>query len=414
MTRTLPTTPVAPYKLAHAVLRTAHLDESITYYRALLSARVVFEQRPFGAGLTYDEEHHRIALLAVPEAVPSDSGTVAGMEVGVAFWAVAAVDVMPNEPKGKTAHTSELFLIASTTGGLLYGRGAADMKGAIACFAAAAIDYAKARGRELDGSISLLITGDEEGPAVNGTRKVLAWMKEKGERPDHCLVGEPTNAKRLGEAIKIGRRGSLNGTLKVSGVQGHVAYPHFACNPVKGVIQILARLYDAPLDYGSAHFSPSNLEVTSIDVGNPTVNVIPAEATARFNVRYNDRHQPESLIVLLRDQATLALSGAELSYTLDFEPPSHTFLTEPGPLDALLSEAVHEITGLTPSLETGGGTSDARFIKDYCPVIEFGLLTATIHKADEHVAIADLEQLTAIYRRFIELYFERFGGAGAG
>jgi succinyl-diaminopimelate desuccinylase len=303
---------------------------------------------------------------------------------------------------------------AEIAGGLLYGRGAADMKGAIACFAAAAIDYAKARGRELDGSISLLITGDEEGPAVNGTHKVLAWMKEKGERPDHCLVGEPTNAKRLGEAIKIGRRGSLNGTLKVSGVQGHVAYPHFACNPVKGVIQILARLYDAPLDYGSAHFSPSNIEVTTIDVGNPTVNVIPAEATARFNVRYNDRHQPESLIALLRDQATLALSGTELSYTLDFEPPSQTFLTEPGPLDALLSEAVHEITGLTPSLETGGGTSDARFIKDYCAVIEFGLSTATIHKADEHVAIADLEQLTAIYRRFIELYFETFGGAGAG
>jgi succinyl-diaminopimelate desuccinylase len=303
---------------------------------------------------------------------------------------------------------------AEVTGGLLYGRGASDMKGAIACFAAAAVDYAKARGRELDGSISLLITGDEEGPAVNGTCKVLAWMKEKGERPDHCLVGEPTNAKRLGEAIKIGRRGSLNGRLKVSGVQGHVAYPHLASNPVKGLIQILARLYDTPLDYGSAHFSPSNLEVTSIDVGNPTLNVIPAEAEARFNIRYNDRHSADSLTALLREQVTLALSGTELSFTLDFEPPSHTFLTEPGPLDALLSEAVHEITGLTPSLETGGGTSDARFIKDYCPVIEFGLSTATIHKADEHVAIADLEQLTAIYRRFIELYFETFGGAGAG
>jgi succinyl-diaminopimelate desuccinylase len=303
---------------------------------------------------------------------------------------------------------------AEVADGLLYGRGAADMKGAIACFAAAAIDYAKTRGRELDGSISLLITGDEEGLAVNGTRKVLGWMKEKGERLDHCLVGEPTNAKRLGEAIKIGRRGSLNARLKVSGVQGHVAYPHLANNPVKGLIRILARLYDTPLDYGSAHFSPSNLEVTSIDVGNPTANVIPAEAEARFNIRYNDRHEPDKLTALLREQATLALSGTELSCTVDFEPPSHTFLTEPGPLDALLSEAVHEITGLTPSLETGGGTSDARFIKDYCPVIEFGLLTATIHKADEHVAIADLDQLTAIYRRFIELYFETFGGAGAG
>lgn len=288
------------------------------------------------------------------------------------------------------------------------------MKGAIACFAAAAVDYAKARGRELDGSISLLITGDEEGPAVNGTSKVLTWMKEKDERPDHCLVGEPTNAARLGEAIKIGRRGSLNGRLKVSGVQGHVAYPHLANNPIKGLLQILSRFYDAPLDYGSAHFSPSNLEVTSIDVGNTVANVIPASAEARLNIRYNDRHSPSSLEAFLHEQATLALSGADLSFSLEFEPPSHTFLTEPGPLDALLSEAVHEITGLTPSLSTGGGTSDARFIKDYCPVIEFGLLTATIHKVDEHVAIADLEQLTAIYRRFIELYFETFGGADAG
>lgn len=320
-------------------------------------------------------------------------------------------DVVPPSDAKLWSHPPFAAEIAD---GRLYGRGAADMKGAIACFAAAAVDYAKARGRELDGSISLLITGDEEGPAVNGTSKVLTWMKEKDERPDHCLVGEPTNAARLGEAIKIGRRGSLNGRLKVSGVQGHVAYPHLANNPVKGLLQILSRFYDAPLDYGSAHFSPSNLEVTSIDVGNEVVNVIPASAEARLNIRYNDRHSPSSLETFLREQATLALSGADLSFSLEFEPPSHTFLTEPGPLDALLSEAVHEITGLTPSLSTGGGTSDARFIKDFCPVIEFGLLTATIHKVDEHAAIADLEQLTAIYRRFIELYFETFGGADDG
>ena len=239
-------------------------------------------------------------------------------------------------------------------------------------------------------------------------------MKEQGERPDHCLVGEPTNAKRIGEAIKIGRRGSLNGWLKVTGVQGHVAYPHLASNPVKGLVKILSRYYDAPLDYGSAHFSPSNLEVTSIDVGNPTTNVIPAFAEARLNIRYNDRHSADALKALLRDHATLALSGTDLSASIEFEPPAESFLTEPGPLDALLSEAVREITGLTPSLSTDGGTSDARFIKDYCPVIEFGLTTATIHKADEHVAIADLEQLTAVYRRFIALYFETFGGADAG
>ena len=303
---------------------------------------------------------------------------------------------------------------AEIANGRLYGRGASDMKGAIACFAAAAVDYVKARGREIDGTISLLITGDEEGVAINGTRKVLAWMKEKGERLDHCLVGEPTNAKRLGEAIKIGRRGSLNAQLKVTGTQGHVAYPHLASNPVKGLIRILARLYDTPLDYGSAHFSPSNLEVTSIDVGNPTVNIIPAAAEAKLNIRYNDRHSPASLEAFLREQATAALSGSELGFSFEVEPPSHSFLTEPGPLDALLSEAVREVTGLTPALETGGGTSDARYIKDYCPVIEFGLLTESIHKGDENVAISDLEQLTAIYRRFIELYFETFGGTDAG
>ncbi len=321
------------------------------------------------------------------------------------------VDVVP---PGAASLWSHPPFAAEIAAGRLYGRGAADMKGAIACFIAAALDYVKARGRELDGSISLLITGDEEGSAINGTRKVLTWMKEQNERPDHCLVGEPTNAKRIGEAIKIGRRGSLNGWLKVTGVQGHVAYPHLASNPVKGLVKILSRYYDSPLDYGSAHFSPSNLEVTSVDVGNPTTNVIPAFAEARFNVRYNDRHSADALKAMLREQATLALSGTEMSATIEFEPPSEVFLTEPGPLDALLSEAVREVTGLTPSLATDGGTSDARFIKNYCPVIEFGLSTATIHKADEHVALADMEQLTAIYRRFISLYFETFGGADAG
>jgi len=317
-------------------------------------------------------------------------------------------------PPGDVKLWSHPPFAAEIADGRLYGRGASDMKGAIACFAAAALDYAKAQGRDIDGTISLLITGDEEGVAINGTRKVLQWMKEHAERPDHCLVGEPTNAKRLGEAIKIGRRGSLNAKLKVTGVQGHVAYPHLASNPVKGLVRVLARLYDSPLDYGSAHFSPSNLEVTSIDVGNPTVNLIPAQAEARLNIRYNDKHSPSSLEAFLREQVALALSGSNLNFSFEFEPPSHNFLTEPGPLDAILSEAVREITGLTPSLDTGGGTSDARYIKDYCPVIEFGLLTETTHKADENVALADLEQLTAIYRRFIELYFETFGGTDAG
>ena len=317
-------------------------------------------------------------------------------------------------PPGDPALWRHPPFAAEIEDGVLYGRGASDMKGAIACFTAAALDYVKSRGRELDGSISLLITGDEEGPAVNGTRKVLAWIKEQGERPDHCLLGEPTNAKRIGEAIKIGRRGSLNGILKVTGMQGHVAYPDLASNPVKGLVTILARFYDTPLDYGSAHFSPSNFEVTSIDVGNPVTNVIPPLAEARFNVRFNDRHTADSLKAQLQEQAALALSGTGLSFSLAFEPPSVSFVTEPGPLDALLTEAVSEVTGLTPSLSTEGGTSDARFIKDYCPVVEFGLTTATIHKADEHAALADIEQVTAIYRRFIALYFETFGGADAG
>jgi succinyl-diaminopimelate desuccinylase len=315
-------------------------------------------------------------------------------------------DVVP--PGDETTWTHPPFA-AEIADGKLYGRGAADMKGGIACFAAAALDYVKTKSGEIDGSISLLITGDEEGPGINGTPKVLAWMDANNHRPDHCLVGEPTNTKKIGDGIKIGRRGSLNGMLKVSGVQGHVAYPHLASNPIRGLVQTLARLYETPLDYGSAHFSPSNFEVTSIDVGNKATNVIPASVEARFNIRYNDKHSPETLKAHLREQVQSALAPTGLTFTLEFDPPSHQFLTQLGPLDALLSQAVNEVTGLIPVLSTEGGTSDARFIKDYCPVVEFGLLSETIHKVDEHVPLADLNQLTAIYRRFIELYFETFG-----
>jgi succinyl-diaminopimelate desuccinylase len=294
---------------------------------------------------------------------------------------------------------------AAIDDGVLYGRGASDMKGAIAAFVSAALDHVAGNGEELEGSISFLITGDEEGPAINGTRKVLEWMRAKGEKPDHCIVGEPTNATRLGEMIKIGRRGSLNGTIAVSGVQGHVAYPHLASNPVKGLVAVLNRFYDEKLDYGTAHFSPSNLEVTSIDVGNDVVNVIPAKAEARFNIRYNDKHEPDGLEMLLRQRAAAALEGSGLSFSMTFEPPSHAFITAPGPLDAMLSEAVRDVTGFTPTLSTDGGTSDARFIKEACPVVEFGLLTASIHKIDENVALSDLTRLKAVYRRFLELYF---------
>ncbi|HYH70537.1 MAG TPA: succinyl-diaminopimelate desuccinylase [Methyloceanibacter sp.] len=311
-------------------------------------------------------------------------------------------------PPGEEHHWRHNPFAAEIVDGILYGRGAADMKGGIAAFAAAAIDYVQENGKDIQGTISFLITGDEEGPAINGTRKVLDWMESHGEQPDHCIVGEPTNASVIGEAIKIGRRGSLNGHIVVNGVQGHVAYPHLASNPVKGLIKVLGAFYDPPLDYGSAHFSPTNLEVTSIDVGNPTTNIIPARAEARFNIRYNDRHEPETLEGTLRERTAQALAGSDLQYTLSFEPPAHMFLTEPGPLDGMLSEAVHDVTGRTPTLSTDGGTSDARFIKNICPVVEFGLLTTTIHKVDEQVAIADLKQLAAIYRRFLDLYFDTF------
>jgi succinyl-diaminopimelate desuccinylase len=315
-------------------------------------------------------------------------------------------DVVPAGPESLWRHPPFAGEIAD---GVLYGRGASDMKGAIAAFTAASLDFVRAKGDDLPGSISLLITGDEEGPAINGTTKVLAWMKEQGERPNHAIVGEPTNTAHVGEVIKIGRRGSLNGRITISGVQGHVAYPHLANNPVKGLIQVLDHFYETPLDGGSAYFAPSNFEVTSIDVGNPATNVIPPLAEARFNIRFNDSHSPDSLQARLREQAAEVLAGSGLAHRLDFDPPGHAFLTEPGRLDLVFSHAVHAITGLTPSLSTDGGISDARFIKNVCPVIEFGLTTETIHKVDERVALKDLEQLTAIYRHFLDLYFDAFG-----
>ena len=317
-------------------------------------------------------------------------------------------------PPGDEALWRHPPFAAEIEDGILYGRGASDMKGAIACFAAAALDYTAHRKGDIDGTISLLITGDEEGPAVNGTQKVLRWMEQAGLKPDHCVVGEPSNPTTLGEVIKIGRRGSLSGRLTIEGQQGHVAYPHLAANPVKGMVDVLAKLYDMPLDFGSAHFSPSNLEVTSIDVGNPASNVIPAGAEAKFNIRFNDHHGADSLKRMLHERVTDALSKSELRFTLNYEPPGDVFVTEPGELDALLSEAISAVTGRTPTLSTDGGTSDARFIKDYCPVVEFGLTTETIHKVDENAKIADLEHLTAIYRQFIARYFETFGGTSGG
>jgi succinyl-diaminopimelate desuccinylase len=288
---------------------------------------------------------------------------------------------------------------------LLYGRGAVDMKGGIACFVAAAMDYLAANGgKPKRGSISLLITGDEESVAVNGTVKLLQWAAERGEKFDHCVLGEPSNVEKLGDTIKAGRRGSLNGTLIVTGRQGHVAYPERADNPIRGLVALIAAL-QAPLDDGSAQFAPSNLEFTSIDVGNPTVNLIPGEARARFNIRYNDHHSPAALKMLLDRRAHDAAAG-RVHYAFEWQPSNaDVFVTKPGPFTDLAAAAIAEVTGRQPKLSTTGGTSDARFIKDYCPVLEFGLVGQTMHSVDECTPVADLVTLTAVYRRIIEKYF---------
>jgi len=274
----------------------------------------------------------------------------------------------------------------------LFGRGASDMKGAIAAFITATAQAFEDSAHP--GSISLLITGDEEGPAVNGTVKVLEWMAGEGHIPDACLVGEPTNPHRLGEMMKIGRRGSLNCRLTVFGAQGHVAYPGLADNPVTRLIAMLGRISEAELDEGTEYFHASRLEITSVDVGNPSHNVIPARAEARFNIRFNDRHTPDSLIGWLHEQFSQIGGG----YELDARATGDAFVSPPGPLIDIVSAAVEEVTGRVPERSTSGGTSDARYIKDYCPVAEFGLTGQSMHKVDEWVALADLEALARIYR----------------
>ncbi|MCJ2123951.1 succinyl-diaminopimelate desuccinylase [Methylobacterium sp. J-077] len=293
--------------------------------------------------------------------------------------------------------------------GMLYGRGAADMKGGIACMLAATLAFLEHRGSGFPGSIAFLITGDEEGPAVNGTVKLLDWARARGERFDHCLLGEPTNPGRLGEMIKIGRRGSLTGKLTVLGRQGHVAYPHKAENPIPGLLRLASALVAEPLDRGTAHFDASNLEFTTIDVGNQATNVIPATARATFNVRFNDDWTAESLGAELQKRLEQA-AGNAVRFTLDLQPSNApAFLTQPDAFVELVSRAIQAETGLTPMLSTTGGTSDARFIKDACPVIEFGLVGETMHQVDECVAVADLDRLTAIYERVLEAYFSARG-----
>ncbi len=294
--------------------------------------------------------------------------------------------------------------------GDLHGRGASDMKGAVAGFVSAVLGYLDAHGPP-PGAISLLLTGDEEGPAINGTKPVIETLNREGAVIDACIVGEPTNPTAMGEMIKIGRRGSLNGWLTVTGVQGHAAYPAQADNPLPKLVDLLATLKAITFDSGSAAFQPSNLELTTIDTGNSASNVIPARATARFNVRFNDLHSGASIESTIRD----ALEATGIGHDLVVRISGESFLTVPGPLSELVATAVAAETGRHPELSTAGGTSDARFIAPYAPVVECGAVNATIHQVDEHAAIADIHALTAIYRRIIEGFFatpERFMRAG--
>ena len=361
-----------------------------------------------GGALSFIEKILSAAGFAVERPTFSEPGTADVENLHARIGAAGPHLVLAGHtdvvPPGEAAHWRHPPFGGAIVNGVLYGRGAVDMKGAIACALAAVLDHLAAHDGRPRGSISFLITGDEEGIAVNGTVKLLQWVAARGEQFDHCILGEPTNARHLGDTIKIGRRGSLNATLVVGGTQGHVAYPALADNPVRRIVAIMSALMTEPLDNGSAHFDPSNLEFTSVDVGNPTVNVIPAEARARFNIRFNDHHTQASLMRLLETRAAAAAGTGR--FRIDWEPSNAgAFLTSPGPFVEVVSAAIGDVTGRRPDLSTSGGTSDARFIKEYCPVVEFGLVNATMHQVDERVAAADLVALTAIYRRILDRYF---------
>ncbi len=320
---------------------------------------------------------------------------------GPHFVFAGHTDVVPPGDPARWTHDPFAGTIAD---GVLFGRGAVDMKGGIASFLAA-LGRLAAKGVTLPGSVSLLITGDEEGPSINGTVKLLRWAAEHGHRFDAAIVGEPTNPEAIGDAIKVGRRGSLSGTVTVTGRQGHVAYPHLADNPIPKLMRLANALIADPLDAGNDRFQPSNLELVSFDVGNPSWNVIPREAAARFNIRFNDTWTRATLDEELRGRLARA-AGNDVDWTLVLESPSSdSFLTRDEALIGTLSEAIETVVGRRPGLSTNGGTSDARFIKDWCPVVEFGLVGQTMHQVDERVPVVDLEVLTQVYVAFLERWF---------
>ena len=295
---------------------------------------------------------------------------------------------------------------AEVRDGLLYGRGAADMKSAIAAFVVA-VTRLGAPPKIGQGSISLMITGDEEGAAVNGTVKLLEWLKARGEKIDHCVVGEPTSVGHAGDTLKIGRRGSINFKLTVKGVQGHVGYPQKAKNPIPALAELITQLATHRLDKGNDHFDPSTLAFTSVDVGNDATNVVPGEARAAFNIRFNDKHTPDSLTNWVKDRAAVIAGQSGCEITVTAQTSGVSFLTAPGKFTQLISDTVAGITGQAPFFSTSGGTSDARFIKDVCPVVELGLAGATMHKADECVPVAEIAALTDIYAALLAAYFAK-------
>ncbi len=350
-------------------------------------------------------------VMATEEGTPDVENLYARLgDQGPHLMFAGHTDVVPVGDETAWSHPP---FAAEIAGGEMFGRGAVDMKGGIACFVAAIARHIEKHGKP-QGSVSFLITGDEEGPSINGTSKLLEWAAAKGETWDACVVGEPTNPDHLGDMIKIGRRGSLSGRIVVHGVQGHAAYPHLADNPLRGMLQLTQALMDPAFDTGTDNFQPSNLEVTTIDTGNAATNVIPSKATAAFNIRFNDTWTAEALraeIIRRLDEAAadgvLRPDRSPVTYDIVWaDRPAHVFLTRNNALISSLSGAVAEVTGKEPKLSTTGGTSDARFIKDYCPVVEFGLVGQTMHMVDERVAVADLETLTRIYETFIERWFD--------
>jgi succinyl-diaminopimelate desuccinylase len=377
------------------------------------------------------------ALIAFPSVTPADAGALPYLKALLAeagFTAEMVSFAAPGTPTidnlyARFGRAAPNFVFAGHTDvvppgearkwrfdpfagaiadGHVWGRGACDMKGAVAASVAAALRFV-ARGA-CKGSISFLLTGDEEGLAVNGTVKLIDWARGRGERFDHCLLGEPTCVAALGDTMKNGRRGSLTGRLVISGKQGHVAYPHLADNPIRALAPILTALQTPALDSGTAGFEPSNLEIVGVDVGNDAANVIPGEVRVVFNVRFNDLWTPASLAAEIERRVAAAAGRAR--FALSFEPTNAVaFVTQAGAFTDLVARAVEDVTGRRPQLSTNGGSSDARFIKDACPVVEFGLVGKTIHAVDERVGVEELEALSRVYERMLELYFSAFGAA---